>query len=179
METVAFLDLIIRKIGWLIIAQCDLFAVEKLIETNDRPAMKTVAKMNSTIFEKKIERCHVCKDVFEKVCSAYECLQPSFKIVHDNFAGYRLLYTGLDIFKPQTVFKTNPVGFLKTVPEGAVSNLSVMSSQRTGETLLLMGPIRFVNSDCLPNAEFDFSGDSGIVKFKTKKKTSARETKYL
>ena len=155
-----------KKVEWSIIAQCDLFAVERLIDSHDRPTMKTVIKMNEKTFKNKINRDDVWKRVFEAICDSYQSLQPSFKISHDKFGGYCLLYTGLEIIRPQTVLNSNAIGFIKPVPEGAISNLSVMSSQRTGETLILLGPLRFVNSDCSPNAEYDFTGDSGIVKLR-------------
>ena len=45
-----------------------------------------------------------------------------------------------------------------------------MCSERTGKQLLLLGPVRFVNSDCQPNCEYDFSSESGIIQLRVKKK---------
>ena len=132
--------------------------------------MKTVAPMRESLFERKIARDSTWKEVFENICETYRSLHPSFKIGFDSFGGYRLLYTGNEIVNPPTVFRKQPLGFVKAVPENAVSELSVMSSVRTGEQLLLIGPLRFVNSDCNPNVEYDFAGDSGFVKLRVKRR---------
>ena len=44
-----------------------------------------------------------------------------------------------------------------------------MSSERTGETLLLLGPLRFLNSDFEPNCEYDYSSDSVIVQLRVRR----------
>ena len=106
------------------------------------------------------------------MCYSYENLQPLFSITHDSYGGYRLLYQGKRLVYPPFVFRKVPVGFVAKVPEGVVTDLSIMSSERTGEQLLLLGPIRFVNSDCDPNCEYDFSSDAGIVQLKVKKRIS-------
>ena len=72
--------------------------------------------------------------------------------------------------QPATVFRRNPVGFVRAIPDGVVTNLSVMRSERTGEQLLLQGPLRFVNSDCNPNVEYDYSSDLGVVQLRVKRK---------
>ena len=38
-----------------------------------------------------------------------------------------------------------------------------------GDQLLLVGPMRFVNSDCDPNCEYDFSSSDGVVQLKVKR----------
>ena len=161
-----------KKTGWSILAQCDLFAVQHLIESRERPAMRTVVQMRESLFQRKLNKDQIWREVFETVCNASKSLLPTFKITFDNYGGYCLIYCGKEVVKPPTVFKPHPVGFVKVVPEGAVTDLSVMSSERTGEQLFLLGPVRFVNSDCQPNAEFDFSGDSGTVKLKVKRRIS-------
>ena len=134
-----------KKVEWSILAQCDLFAVKRLVETENRPAMKTVQPLRETIFNRKILKEKKWNDTYEAVCEAYKQLPPNFKIAHDSFCGYRLLYTGKNVVKPPHVFKPSPIGFVKAVPDGVVTDLSVMSSRRTNEQLLLLGPIRFVN----------------------------------
>ena len=89
------------------------------------------------------------------MCQSYQKLRPLFSIVHDNYGGYRLLYNGKAVVSPY-VFKRNPVGFVAPIPDGVVTELSVMRSERTGQQLLLLGPIRFVNCDSEPNCEFEF-----------------------
>ena len=70
----------------------------------------------------------------------------------------------------KTVFKRNPLGFVREIPEGVVTDLSIMSSERTGKQFILLGPVWFVNSDCDPNAEYDFSSEDGIVQLRVKRR---------
>ena len=161
-----------RKTEWSILAQCDLYVVQEIVQTSDRIAMKTVQPLKEPIFYRKIENSILWKEAYKSVRNAYESLTPFFSIVHDRYGGYKLLYNGKDVIKPPYVFKKNPIGFVKVVPKGAVSNLSVMTSERTGQELLLLGPLRFVNSDCNPNCEYDYSGDAGLVQLRVKRKIS-------
>ena len=80
------------------------------------------------------------------------------------------MYTGKSTAQPPTILRRIPIGFVRAVPEGAVTDLSVMSSTRTNEQLLLLGPLRFANSDCSPNCEYDFSSLAGIVELKVKRR---------
>ena len=162
--------MISKKVSWSVLAQCDYFAVRSLVETEERPAMKTVAPLRETVFRNKILKDHIWRETYEKVCSAYQQLAPQFSISYDNFGGYRLLYKGKKPVNATTVLKKNPIGFVRTLPDGVANELSVMSSERTGEQLILLGPIRFINSDCNPNAEYDFSSDSGIVQIRLRKR---------
>ena len=41
--------------------------------------------------------------------------------------------------------------------------------------MLLLGPVRFVNSDCEPNCEYDFTSDNDIVRIKTRRKLKPGE----
>ena len=159
-----------KDVDWSILAQCDYYAVEKFVQTPDRPAMRTVQPMIESIFRKKLERDPKWQETYKVVCDAYQTLGPSFVIRHDSLGGYRLLYAGKEVIRQSVVLKKNPIGFVREVPEGVVTNLSVMSSERTGKQLLLLGPMRFVNSDCSPNCEYDFSSDSGIVQLRVKKR---------
>ena len=158
-----------KKIEWSVLAQCDLYVVERLVETSDRPAMKTVEPMREPIFERKVAKEEMWKEAFTVLCKAYKDLNPLFNIEHDSYGGYRLLYRGKEEVKPPTVFKNVPVGFVRPVPQGVVTELSVMSSERTGKQLVLLGPIGFVNSDCKPNCEYDFSSDRGIAQLKVRR----------
>ena len=80
------------------------------------------------------------------------------------------MYEGTEIVWPPAIFKQNPFGFVTPVHDGVVTDLSLMSSERTGQQLLLLGPIRFVYSDCNPICEYDFSSDCGIVQLRVKRK---------
>ena len=159
-----------RKVDWSILAQCDSFAVKKLVETLERPAMQPIQTLRESSFERKLSSDCRFRETFEAICLAYTKLEPSFKIRYDNYGGYRLLYEGTEIVWPPAIFKRNPLGFVTPVPDGVVTDLSLMSSERTGQQLLLLGPIRFVNSDCNPNCEYDFSSDCGIVQLRVKRK---------
>ena len=168
------IEMLPKNTDWSILAHCDFFAVANLVQTNDRPAMQTFSNqpMRHSSFQRKIERESTWRDTFEVFCKAYKNLSPDFEIKHDSFGGYRLVYTGRQTVSPGTVFKRNPVGFVTVVPDDVVTDLSVMSSKRTGEQLLLLGPMRFVNSDCEPNCEYDFSSDSQIVQLRVRKRIS-------
>ena len=159
-----------KDIDWSILAQCDFFSVEKYVQTTERPAMRTVKPMLETIFRKKLETNEKWRNAYEAVCAAYKNLNPLFSICYDNYGGYRLLYTGKSSVSAQTVFKRNPLGFVREIPEGVVTDLSIMSSERTGKQFILLGPIRFVNSDCEPNAEYDFSSEDGIIQLRVKRR---------
>ena len=158
-----------KDIGWSMLAQCDYFAVEELVQTPDRLAMRTVEPLRESTFRKRISQEQKWKATYEAVCKAYENLAPNFSIRHDDFGGYKLVYSGKNVILPPIVLKRNPVGFVKEVPDGAVTNLSILTSERTGKELLLLGPMRFVNSDCSPNCAYDFSSESGIVQLRLKK----------
>ena len=159
-----------KKIDWSVLAQCDYYAVERLVQTVDRPAMKTVQPMREAIFERKLAHNSHWQEAYNVLCKSYQDLSPTFSIEHDNFGGYRLMFRGEEAVRPPFVFKRLPVGFIRPIPEGVVTNLSVMSSERTGQQLLLLGPIRFVNSDCNPNCEYGFSSDAGIVQLRVRKR---------
>ena len=131
--------------------------------------MRTVEPLSEANFLKKLKRDKKWKETFEIVCNAYKSLHPDFAIKHDNFGGYRLIYTGKNVIKASSVLRRNPIGFIREVPEGVATNLSLMSSERTGKQLLLLGPMRFVNSDCSPNCEYDFSSELNIVQLRVKK----------
>ena len=159
-----------RKVDWSILAQCDFYAVLNLVQTDDRVAMRTVEPLKEPIFYRKLEKCSYWKDAYRTVCSAYENLRPDFIICHDDYGGYRLLYNGKTSVAAPHVFQKKPVGFIRALPEGVATNLSIMTSKRTGQELILLGPLRFINSDCNPNCEFDFSSESGIVQLRAKRK---------
>ena len=80
---------------------------------------------------------------------------------------------------PSTVLRRNPIGFLAPVAKNIVTDLSVMSSERTGETLLLLGPLRFLNSDCEPNCEYDYSSDSGIVQLRVRRRVNPGDELFV
>ena len=159
-----------KSTNWNILAQCDFFAVQNLVQTFDRPAMQTVEPMRESIFHRKVTKDQTWKETYSVIRSAYQNLSPTFQIKHDSYGGYRLVYKGNCVVNPPEIFRRNPVGFVSEIPDGATTNLSVMTSERTGRQLILLGPMRFVNSDCSPNCEYDFSSDAGIVQLRVKRR---------
>ena len=129
--------------------------------------MRTVRPMRES---KKIENDSKWKEAYSAVLLAYQNVQPMFSLCHDSFGGYRLVYKGESVIYPPKVLRMNPIGFVREVPEGVVKNLSIMSSERTGKDFLLLGPVRFVNSDCDPNREYELSSESGIIQLRVKKR---------
>ena len=45
-----------KNIDSYTVAQCDFFAVESLVQTSERPAMRTIEPMNAVIFQRKLSR---------------------------------------------------------------------------------------------------------------------------
>ena len=117
-----------KKVEWSVLAQCDLFAVQRLVETPDRPAMKTIEPMLETIFERKLKKEAKWKNTYDAITRSYKELSPNFEIQHDRFGGYRLIYKGKTILRTPAVMRRNPVGFVAAIPDGVVTDLSVMSS---------------------------------------------------
>ena len=52
-----------KDVDWYIAAQCDFFAVEKMVQTPDRVAMRTVEPLREAVFQKKTERQEVEKGI--------------------------------------------------------------------------------------------------------------------
>ena len=69
-----------RRIDWSILAQCDLYAVDRLVKFEGREAIRTVTPMRETLFDRKISKDSVWKEAYEAVCKAYKNLQPNFEI---------------------------------------------------------------------------------------------------
>ena len=143
--------------------------MQHLVQSIDRILMKIFNPLKKPSFYRKIDSCSVWKEAYRSFCSPYENLKPTFSILHDNYGGYKLVYTGKDSVTPH-VFKKNPIDIVTAIPKGAVTNLSVMTSERTGQELLLLWPLRFANSDCNPNCEYDYSSDADFVQLRLKRK---------
>ena len=43
-----------KNTDWSILAQCDFFAVERFVQSVDRPAMRTIEPINEGVFERKL-----------------------------------------------------------------------------------------------------------------------------
>ena len=101
-----------KNVDWATLAYCDYFAVRKIVETHDRPAMTTIKHMREGIFEGKLAREPKWSETFEVISNSYKKLQESFEIRPDSFGGYRLMYQGKSAIWPPTVLKRNPIGFV-------------------------------------------------------------------
>ena len=87
-----FLEVMLpKKVEWSVLAQCDLFAVQRLVETPDRPAMKTIEPMLETIFERKLKKEAKWKNTYDAITRSYKELSPNFEIQLDHFGGDRLI----------------------------------------------------------------------------------------
>ena len=98
-----------KNVNWSFLAQCDFLAVEKMVQTADRPATKTIEPLREFIFQRKLQYNKLWKETFDNVCRAYASLGPNFQITHDDFGGYRLLYSGKHPVNPPSVLRRNPV----------------------------------------------------------------------
>ena len=163
-----------KKITWDILAQCDGHAVQKLVEYGSRPAETICRLMSDRIFKQRCDKDEVWKKCFDLLCDSYRQLSPTFEICHDSYGGYKLVYTGIASVPSKHVFPISPVGFIVPIPEG-ISDLSIMVRQSTGENQLLLGPVRFINSDCNPNCEYDFCNDQNVVRLRTKRKLQPKD----
>ena len=171
--TINFFRMLSKKVNWSVLAQCDFFAVERFVQSSGREAMRTVNPLRASIFDRKLFKKPIWNETYQAICKAYSAsisLHPEFSIVPHKFGRYRLLYTGEKFIRPSTILRRVPVGFIRAVPDGVVTDLSVMSSERNGEQLLLLGPLRFVNSDCNPNCSYDFSSQMRIVELKVERR---------
>ena len=128
----------------------------------------TRAPFSKRIFDQRVSDNFDWKKTYEVMCKAYESLSPDFVVENDNYGGYCLVYHGKELLKTKTVLRGKPLGFVRPVPDG-ITEWSVMRSSLTGDQLLLAGPMRFVNSDCDPNCEYDFSSSDGVVQLKVKR----------
>ena len=153
-----------KQVDWVMLSQCDLYAIKRKVENCYRSAEFIVRPLSERRFDHFVATTKLWRETYETVCSSYANLVPNFKIDLDNHNGYRLLYVGSEDLKPSAVIK-GPVAFVRPNPNG-VTDWSVMCSERTVEALLLLEPVRFVNSDCNPNCEYDYSSVSGVVQLR-------------
>ena len=107
-------------------------------------------------------------------------LGSQFKIDHDSYVGYRLVYRGTATLRSKIVLTDGPKGFLRPI-ENDASDLSIIQKSRDASQLFLMlGPVRFINSNCEPNCEYDFSSlDTSLVRIRTIKPMRTKKKKFL
>ena len=160
---------LLREVTWQILSHCDGWAVKKLIEKEERPAATVLRLCSERIFEKNVKEISLWKTCYQICRDAYLSMKPEFEIRTDKFGGYCLVYVCHVVRSKGYIFKNSPVGFLKPIPPD-ITDLSVITRSSSGQEMLLLGPVRFINSDCDPNCEFDFTSDDNIVRIRTRRK---------
>lgn len=157
-----------REANYSILAHCDCYAVASEVETKDRPASTSITPLSATEFKKRISEQELWKKTYNTLVNAYRKLKLNFEIVHDDFGGYRLIYSGKSNISSGTRLR-EVVGFIRPFPDGAVTELSIMEARSNGDQLLLLGPVRFVNSHCNENCAYDYTRSDRAVQLVTKK----------
>lgn len=166
--TIVFqMSMLPTKCDWIMLAQCDGQAVKKFVEFGNRPARYVVEPNRFSVFSRHLDSNPVMRTVYGKCCQAYEACKGVFEFKHDEFDGYSLFYAGTEVVPKNTVFRNGPVGLTRIIPPG-VSELSILHCLSSGEEMVMLGPLRFANSDCDPNCEYDFTSQSKIVQLKSK-----------
>ena len=153
---------------WRILAHCDAKAVNLFVEFNQRQAETVLRPISERLFQKHLESSEVWRKCFEVLCKAYGEARKTFDFSHDRYGGYCLKYKAENILKKGHVFKTCSLGFLREL-ECNITELSIIVKSSTGKENLTLGPMRFVNSDCDPNSEYDFTGDADLVRLRTRR----------
>ena len=105
---------------------------------------------NRLKFDKKLMKVYFSLKDFNE-----HCVESGFKILPDKFGGFVLFNHTGRVLKPS--LSPFPVGPVKSVPaelQNEMSNLSVMLGELDADEQVLLGPIRFANHSCSPNAHF-------------------------
>ena len=164
-------------IDWTILGQCDGQIVRQTIEYGCRPAQVTNRLQRERVFQKTIAEEKLFDECYKFMLNLYGSIEGEFSIKHDNFGGYKLLYCGKNTIPSRTVISNGPKGVLRPIPHHA-TDLSVIYkfSDKKKKSIIMLGPIRFINSDCNPNCEYDFSSlDKTLVRVRTLRKIKPNE----
>ena len=157
------------NVDWMILSQCDCQIVRDLVEYDNREA-KNVGLRTTRNFYKWIQTKKPWKSCYETLLAAYDTISSDFKIVHDEYGGYKMMYIGKKCLRAKTVLVDGPKGFIKPIVEGTTDLSVITKTSDLSQSYLMLGPVRFVNSDCEPNCEYDFScQDTTIVRLRTLK----------
>ena len=155
-----------KDLDWRMLSHSDGQVVRSNVEYGGREAMTVLRLRPIDAFLKQCQRDKSLADCYEVCLAVYEDLHGLYEIKHDAFGGYCLFYVGEDRIRPGDLFPSSPVGFLATIPDN-ITELSVIQKiSSPGVSFLMLGPVRFVNSDCDPNAVYDFSSDLKVVKLR-------------
>ena len=80
-----------------------------------------------------------------------------------------------DKIHSKQVLPESPIGFLVPIPDN-ITDLSIIRKvSNPKDSFLMLGPVRFVNSDCNPNAEYDFSSENKVVKLRSLRSINPKE----
>ena len=127
-----------KDLDWKMLSHTDGQAVRAVVEYRNREAMTVLRLKPIDTFLKQCGREQSLAECYELCLASYKDLRGLYQIKHDAFGGYCLVYVGKD-----------------RIPDN-ITDLSVIQKMSSpGVSFLMLGPVRFVNSDCDPNAEFD------------------------
>ena len=108
---------------------------------------------------------------YQKMCSLYKLIEEDFSIKHDSYGGYKLIYCGKNILRSRVVLSDGPKGILRKIPDTKTDQSVIQKTSDKNSSYPMLGPIRFIISDCEPNAKYDFSSqDKTLVRLRTLKK---------
>ena len=152
-----------------VLSHCDGQAVRAVIEYGNREAMTVLRLKPNGAFLSQCEKDQLLSKCFAICLESYKSLNGIYDIRHDDYGGYRMFYVGQVKIRARDLFPSSPLGFLTAIPEN-ITDLSVIRKKSTpGVSFLMLGAVRFVNSDCNPNAEYDFGSDQKVVKLRSLK----------
>ena len=159
-------------VDWIILSHCDGHVVKDLVEYNNHLAETAVNRIKSTgRYENLLKNNPIWRNCHNFLKKSYESISDRFKIVHDNYGGYRMLYCGNNALPSKTVLTDGPKGYLARIKDDATNLSVIQKSSDRSKSYLMLGPIRFLNSDCEPICEYDFSSqDTYLVRLRTLKK---------
>ena len=80
-------------VDWMIISQCDCQKVRDVIEYDNIKA-KNVGLRTTRNFYKWIQTKKAWKLCYESLLAAYDSISSDFKIAHDEYGGYKLMFMG-------------------------------------------------------------------------------------
>ena len=147
------------------LAQCDSKAVSLFVESGGRPAESVLRPISDRLFQKKLQTSEDWRSCFDSLCQTYAACKKKFIFRHDRYDGYCLVYQGEQTVLAGEVFRAAPVGFLREI-DSNITDLSVIIRSSSEKENLMLGPTRFVNSDCHPNCDYDFTSDADIVRIR-------------
>ena len=87
------------------------------MEYGSRKARVVVPLKLERNFQKLLAEKVMWECAYNHVRYLYESIKDSFAIKHDNYGGYKLIYSGIESIPGQTVLPNGPKGILQIVPE--------------------------------------------------------------